>query len=509
MKRGKVDIRLRKIINNIISIVFIIGSITILFKVIENDSLYIGLEILFLFIYSCIMMKQIIKNSVNPLIDIRLYVVIIYMIYNLYTPIVFIFSNSDQILYYGIVYTKLDMLKSLKISIIYFVAFSIPIICCNGIKKDIKNEEIEQAKHWGNLRYKKISFYVWGILWIIAFIWYIYPYIKLGWYNALTYGRWERGMRFGIIKDASGSVGKILSTLFPSYLLIVANLILFRSIAFEKKLKKQRGLLFLLIVFEFIFYLFIEEGRREFMYIIIMIFSYYLYYNYHKINFKTVLKCFFVGLILGGLFISYQYYRNYFPLARQKGITYALEAKRNDDNRNSNIEKWYYSEFGSVYINNLSTVKYTPGLFYGKTYLEAILTPVPIISKVLPEWLDYDKEKTSLITKWQIDIYPEIFTKGGGLGFSPASEAYLNMGYAGCVLFGMIIGWIFNFIYFKLLKTKLIIFYCMLLPQGWNFCRISFTGVTGEVFWFVLCYVLYTLIINIFTQTKRKYISYL
>lgn len=491
---------MKKTVSSVIAILIIVIFFILLFISTKTHNLYIGFQIIFLFSYGCILIKGIIKNSVNALIDIRLYVVTMYMIYNLYTPIVFIFSKYNYISFYGIVYTKLDILNSLKISIIYFIALSIPFIFSINIKKIHGN--IKKTDSNNNLSYKKISFYIWLTLWAGAFAWYIYPYIQLGWSSALSYGRWERYYDFSIISNNTSILDKIFKTLFSSLLLIMANLMCYTSIAFEKELKKERCLFVLLIIFEFIFYLFIDQRRREFMYIVIMTFSYYCFYNYGRINSKKIVKYSICVLILASVFINYQYYRNYFTLAYKKNISYALEVKQTEDIKSSNMDKWYYSEFGCVYINNLCTVKYTPNLFYGKTYLEAVLTPIPIISKILPQWLGYDDDKTSLITKWQANIYPEIFGNGGGFGFSAASEAYLNMGYGGCILFGMIMGWIFNFIYFKLLNSKNIIFYCIILPQGWNFSRETFTGVTVEVFWFVLYYVLYTFIVRVLTGIK-------
>lgn len=206
-------------------------------------------------------------------------------------------------------------------------------------------------------------------------------------------------------------------------------------------------------------------------------------------------------ILIAAFFIGYQYYRNYFTLAAKQGIRYAIETKKGEDTRLGKEYKLYGNEFGMVYENILSAAKYTPKLMLGKTYIEALLAPFPIINKII---YYNDQTKTPIIAKWYSNLYPKLFDTGGGLGFSPGAESYLNLGYLGCIVFGILFGLLFNTIYYKLCNSKYAVYYCLLLPQGWNFSRISSLGVTKEIFWYVFYYIFYSILIEIFAREKKE-----
>lgn len=480
--------------------------ICLLYFAITNDRMILYFEIIFLLSYTNYLIIYINNKSKNIFIDIRIYLLISYSIYALYTPIVYLIYNKTGYinLNNGLnTYNYNVLIKSLFICILFFIAFSLPFIFYNKIIN--KNSYMKEWDNKINTSYKKNSFEFnfWLILFLISFIWYIYPYTKMGIKEALNYGRWERYVIFGEIRNEMGFKSKIISLFFSQYLMILSTFMMFREVCNKRCKSKQKYVFVILIIFEALFLLFIDSRRRELIYIIIMCFSYFMYYSYNKIKKSDIRKYLIYLIIIAIFFTAYQYYRDYFSLANKEGISYALEVKRNASLNYDKEQKLYANEFGMVYENILSSVEFTPEFYFGKTYLESILAPIPIINKIFY----YDGDKTTLLSRWQSQIYPDIFLNGGGLGFFPAAEAYLNLGYAGCIIFGLILGIFFNYIYLKMYNTKNILYYCILLPQGWNFSRISFLGVTEEIFWYMFYVIFYNAILKIMKNNRKNYIN--
>lgn len=462
---------------------------------VSRDRLILCFEIVFLIIYASFIFIQINNKSLNILLDIRIYVIISYNIYALYTPVVFLIFNTTGLLRLAVdlnIYDYNFLVKSLFVSILFFTSFSIPVLLNSKINKKIcvNNYIINtiQVKTTQNL-----GFYFWLLLFIISSLIYIYPYILIGFKEAISIGRWERYLLFNQIRENMGIVEKFFNLFFSRYLIIVSIFMMFREIIFRSRKNKEKIIFYLFVMIEALFLLFIDVRRRELMYIIIICFSYYVYHSFYKMRRKDIKKYMIYLTTIVVFFMSYQYYKNYFAMANKEGISYAINARAKESVYYSTEQKLYLNELGMVYENLLSSVKYTPKYFYGKTYLEAFIAPIPIACKLFY----YDGNKTTLITRWQSQIYPEIFLNGGGLAFFPTAEAYLNIGYLGCIIFGFMAGLFFNLLYFKLFNSRYIVLYCMILPQGWNFSRISFLGVTSEIFWFSIYFMFYNIVLQI------------
>jgi oligosaccharide repeat unit polymerase len=456
----------------------------------------LSIEIIILLLYGILLIIKI-NNTQNSLIDIRLIAIISYILYSIYTPVVYLIYNKSyyfRLAPYLTAYNYSDITKTVFISILFLIGFSIPII----VSKESKQVKPKEDK---NIKYKKASFYLWLIISVLAFLWYIYPYIYLGLKDALNYDRGYRYLLFTNIYDSLGGISKILNLALSQYVILISFPMLFRRILLNKGWVKEKIIFFLYITIVCIFFLFIDGRRREVMYIIMMCFSYYIISSNKKINLKDIMKYSIYLILIAAFFISYQYFRNYFTLAAKEGVKYAIDAKRQQDTRLDKEYKLYGNEFGMVYENILSAVKYTPKPMLGKTYIEAIIAPIPIINRII---YYNDQTKIPLIGKWYSKLYPKIFDTGGGLGFSPAAESYLNLGFLGCILYGILFGFLFNAIYYKLCNNTYAIYYCLLLPQGWNFSRISSLGVTKEIFWYVFYYIFYSILIEIFARERKE-----
>lgn len=75
-------------------------------------------------------------------------------------------------------------------------------------------------------------------------------------------------------------------------------------------------------------------------------------------------------------------------------------------------------------------------LLLGRSYLGTIGQPFPFIARLFED-VGFD------VSRWRLaTFYPEILAVGGGLGFSPVAEGYINFRLAGVVLHMSLYGWI-------------------------------------------------------------------
>ncbi|SQB06286.1 Uncharacterised protein [Clostridium fallax] len=490
-----------------IDIILIIFGIYIIYKGLINNKLIIALLIdLILFIFLTYL--NILNKKTDFLFtDIRFPLITGYLLYNLYTPILFCLDKSSLLLYpkvdnqfqqLGYIFSKEDLNKSLFISILFMLGLLLSLIFA---KKGINNVNNFITKNTvsNKSKYYNRKFIYWLSLFIVSFLWYIYPYFKLG-IGALEYGRWFRySVLFEDVRESLGVINSILRIFTNSYLVLISLFQMYIcSIRSKKKTIKS---VFIVIFSLYIFFmLFIDIRRRELLIVILMMICFYLKVIKEKVNIITLKKqlrniC-LILIVIGSLFFVYQYYKNYFQYGYKNGISQMMELKRNE--HKDEYDK-YSNEFGLVYLVNLSNSKYLKNFLYGKSYFEAFIRPIPILNKTLWTWFQYDKEDLEA-DKILKSIYPGMFQMGGGLGYSPSIEAYSNFSYVGCILMGIIIGGLFNIIYKKFLNNKYIVYYCIIFSVMFNFSRTSFLGLTEELFWLFSNYLFYQLIFQLINK---------
>jgi hypothetical protein len=85
---------------------------------------------------------------------------------------------------------------------------------------------------------------------------------------------------------------------------------------------------------------------------------------------------------------------------------------------------------------------------YGSSYGGVLAAPIPVLSR----FVDTIAFNPSL---WRLQtFYPEVLAEGGGLGFSPVSEGYLNFGAPGVVAHLMFYGFVIARIYRKCVSSS-------------------------------------------------------
>lgn len=480
---------------NAITVIFLF---ILFFKALETHKLIIGLEISIFLILVLIYLNILFKNSNAFFIDIRLSFILGYVFYNLYTPIVFCFRQSE-ILYYGksdtgwIFYSD-DVQKALLISILFLGGLLLALTFAP--KK--KNNASDDNKYLIVNKNSKINFYLWLIMFIISFLWYIYPYFKIG-FQVVNYDRWYRyAFLFNDIKEQLGIISSVFYYLCNNYLILISLFMLFKN-SIDNRNKLQRSIFIGILAIYSVFILFIDLRRRELLIVILMCISYYFFKIMHNMDSKKIKKKLkritFLLLSLLIFFMIYQEYREYFKYGYTEGVSAITDMKNKESDAYKESEI-YFNEFGMVYLTNLSTAKYAPELFYGKSYIEAIIKSIPFISKMTYEWLGYDKYK-DVNEVWLSTIYTDLFAGGGGLGYSPSSEAFINFDYFGCLGIGFILGMLLNLLYKRLYNNKYIVIYSILFSLAFLFSRTDFADFTSEFVWLVFYYIFYSIIFKV------------
>jgi hypothetical protein len=112
---------------------------------------------------------------------------------------------------------------------------------------------------------------------------------------------------------------------------------------------------------------------------------------------------------------------------------------------------WTSNEFSLPHSSLLEILQRGPlDLKYGSSYLGALAAPIPVLSRLV----DTVAFNPSL---WRLQtFYPEVLAEGGGLGFSPVAEGYLNFGALGIVAHLLFYGFVIGRIYTRCVSSALL-----------------------------------------------------
>lgn len=178
-------------------------------------------------------------------------------------------------------------------------------------------------------------------------------------------------------------------------------------------------------------------GRSTLVYSAIII-SVIYYYEKKKINNKLIIILLIVGIVGAQLYSNARYY---LPLGVVETFKSTYKIFINNPNSflplPSNI-----NEFRIPAKSLLELIEYGKGEYLlGRSYISAIGTPFPFISRLF----SYIGANPNL---WFMKEYhSEILAVGGGLGFSPLSEGYMNFGILGIMVHMFFYGRIISLIY--------------------------------------------------------------
>lgn len=181
-----------------------------------------------------------------------------------------------------------------------------------------------------------------------------------------------------------------------------------------------------------------------------------VHYGHRRVSPRFIVLGMVVGIILA----------QYYALARYflpDGLWYAISQTWDIVVQNpSLLLPWSANEFVQPAASLLEILeKGDTKLVFGRSYISTIGAPIPLISRLFAQ-AGFDPNLWRLQT-----FHPEVLAAGGGLGYSPVSEGYMNFGVLGIIAHLFIFGYIPGVAYKRFLsKTNVgsLLFFAATLP---------------------------------------------
>jgi hypothetical protein len=453
---------------------------------------------------------QVFYSSASIISDIRFYFIVFFQIYHLFVPFVFSMFPSQYLNYPRISmginvlawsYSSDTVIKALIATAIYTLGLVISNVFFYPLVRDTKENHQMRIR----LLSKNISStetYFWMTLTALAFFWYIFPYTK----DFLLLVSISRVYRATIISNtisSLGIVGRVANLLLAKQLIWIGLVISFRGSFLANNSRLQRFICILLLSAVLLFFFFVDLRRVESLVVLIALLVILLEerLGLHK-NLKSTKKLFLivivVFLVLLISMIYFETFRGILILAYSSGMKNATSGNNNPLRFRIDTEMSFYTtEFAGPYLTLLASIAYPPSQLLGKSYLESVPMSIPFLSNILTEFFDY-RDKTPSVYVWLSDVYYEVFSMGGGLGFTPVAEAYVNLGFFGCLFFGFAVGLVFNALARSTHSVKEVSLHYLLLPMGFLFNRGPFVFLFSNIFFMIMYYVIYKALYRIF-----------
>lgn len=164
---------------------------------------------------------------------------------------------------------------------------------------------------------------------------------------------------------------------------------------------------------------------------------------------------------------------------------------------------WATNEFKYPAMSMLEMIQYgTPPLLYGQTYVGVIGSIFPFIGNLFNEF-------SFNPSMWRLEMfYPEVLAEGGGQGYSPIAEGYINFRGAGVFFHMLVYGYLISYVH-NLMKSKnsllLILVYAAMLPLFLlDGLRIHASSWVSKLFRAYLIVPIIFFIISLFTTKRRN-----
>lgn len=189
------------------------------------------------------------------------------------------------------------------------------------------------------------------------------------------------------------------------------------------------------VILATVYYEFMIGARSQLIYSFLFAFVLY-HYGVRRVSSRWI-----IVFILAGLLVAqyWSFARYNLPKGLEAALTYpahiVTQAPQDFLPMNAN-------EFRYPGASLLELLRAPPDLWYGSSYIRALQEAVPFLSRT---GLTLGENPSN----WRMQhFYPAVAAAGGGYGFSPVAEGYLNFGISGIVLqlflYGYIAGWLFR-----------------------------------------------------------------
>ena len=170
-----------------------------------------------------------------------------------------------------------------------------------------------------------------------------------------------------------------------------------------------------------------------------------------------------------------------------KSLVWNLKENKNISKENINVS--FDSEFNTWYSISDNILLSDYSYLYGKSYIDTVYNLIVPITHTEP------------LSRWYLKIYePNIYSRGGGRGFSGVIEAYLNFGVFGNIFIYTLYGILFKKLSNIDSELKLIIF-LILLGSIYQLFRSESYSLWKTMYWFEI---LPTLILFRFSKRRKQ-----
>ncbi len=190
-------------------------------------------------------------------------------------------------------------------------------------------------------------------------------------------------------------------------------------------------------------YILLLIGGRSTLVYTVLFGTILIHYGYRKIPSRFII----LGMVVGIVFAQYYSLARYFL---PNGLWYAISQTWNIVVQNpSLLLPLSVNEFVQPGASLLEILQNGDIRFvFGRSYISTIGAPIPFISRLFAQ-AGFDPSLWRLQT-----FHSDILASGGGLGFSPVSEGYINFGILGIIVNLFIYGYIPGMVYKRFLSKK-------------------------------------------------------
>lgn len=277
------------------------------------------------------------------------------------------------------------------------------------------------------------------------------------------------------------------------WLLLSSIIFLFSSLKKKSKIIFVIGIISFTITIIILLYI----GSRSTLVYSIIFFVTLLHYTHKKFSNKIIV----IGLLLCiSLAQFYALARYFIPY----GLMFAFKETFNIVLKNPQlILPWNTNEFKAPAASLLELIQFGEiDWLLGKSYISAMGSPIPFISRLFSE-IGYNP------SLWRLQqFHKDILASGGGLGFSPVTEGFMNFGILGVIIFMFIYGYVIKTIYIRMINSRnlnYLLLYSGCLPMFMlDGMRVHLASMLYKLFRGYLMPWLIFLIISLFLKNNKR-----
>ena len=355
------------------------------------------------------------------LCDSRFYVFTCILMYSVLPPIYCLLTLEEnggarvRSAYNATIYTSEELLKTLIMSAFFFVGLMVGYF----IREHIIYKKAYSVEYNDDCESKnKKAFWGWTVVAIVSSTLYLIPFINGG-FRVIQMG----GTILDVDRTVSeGVIGKIQEVFFSADIMTASTIaMLYYAYRLNISQRNRRIILVATVLFQVTLAV-LTTRRARGLFIILCAFVIYVYWYEKKYGKLPLAQISITGSAIVFL--------------------YLLEVFMGQRQTNSSIAGYIRLFDGiTAYDSLLRATRETPSITMLSNIIYGLFRPIPILGKYIIQLLGMPTDAAPLY-HWMAERY-SVYQLGGGLAYTPQLEAYLCLGYPGCLLFGVIYGFVF------------------------------------------------------------------